>query len=440
MRDWQDVSLWEETAPPGPHFPPLTAARKAEVAVIGAGYTGLSAALHLAEAGRGVVVLEALRVGDRASGRNGGQVIPGVKHDPDELEEMLGPRLGPATVASVGGAAGLVFDLIARHHIDCDAQRSGWLNLGLRAADLPALTRRAAQWQRRGADVAALDAREAARLTGSTVYAGGWIDRRAGTVQPLAYVRGLARAAAAAGARIHASSPVTGLARVGGLWQLDTPGGAVSAPVVILATGTYTDRIADRLRRTLIAVPSFQVATAPLPAALRAAILPEGQAVSDTARLLRYFRLDREGRLVLGTRGFFSHVPLAKALQPHARALAQIYPQLAGQPFTHYWGGLVGMTPDHMPHLHEAGPGLLAALGCNGRGVAIGTLFGRLLAEWAAGRPAAELAYPVSPVRPIPLHRFNQVGARAAVQYFRMLDGLAQLRDGTHGRGGRAAR
>jgi glycine/D-amino acid oxidase-like deaminating enzyme len=422
-------SLWSATAAPGPVLGQLGESVRTEVAIVGAGYTGLSAALHHATAGRDVVVLDAVDVGERASGLNGGQVIPGVKHAPDVLEEMFGPIVGSRLVDTVASGPDVVFDLIHKYEIACAATRTGWIQPATSAAALEAINARVRQWRRRGADVELLSAGETARLTGSQRYSGGWIDRRGGTVQPLSYVRGLARAARSAGARIFIRSPATDLAQTGREWRIRTPRGSVACGTTILATDAYTDRLVDPLRRTLIPVPSFQVATEPIPQKLRQTILPEGQSASDTWHLLRYFRLDATGRLILGSRGTFADVPVAVAARHHYRAVREIFPQLAGIRYEYHWGGLVGMTRDHLPHLHEVAPGLLTGLGYNGRGVAMATLMGRILADWALGMPASELAFPVTSLAPIPMHRFNQIGARVAIQYLRAVDGLARVRD-----------
>ena len=423
------TSLWSATAAPGPVLGQLAENVRAQVAIIGAGYTGLSAALHLAAAGRDVVVLEAVEVGERASGLNGGQVIPGVKHDPDALEEIFGPIVGSRLVDTVASGPDVVFDLIQKYEIACAATRTGWIQPATSAAALEAIAARVGQWRRRGADVELLSAGETARMTGSQRYLGGWIDRRGGTVQPLSYVRGLARAARNAGARIYSHTPAIGLARTGQEWRIRTPRGSIVSSKVILATDAYTDRLIDPLRRTLIPVPSFQVATEPIPDELRQSILPEGQSASDTWHLLRYFRLDPTGRLVMGSRGTFADVPVAVAARHHYRAVREIFPQLEGIRYEYHWGGLVGMTRDHLPHLHEVAPGLLSGLGYNGRGVAMATVMGRILANWALGAPAAELPFPVTPLAPIPLHLFNQIGARVAIQALRAMDGLARVRD-----------
>ncbi len=413
-----------------PDLAPLRQAVRAQVAVVGAGYTGLSAALHLAEAGRDVVVLDAMDLGDGASGRNGGQVIPGLKFDPDTLEGLSGADVGARLVATVGAGPDLVFDLIRKHAIACDAVRSGWLQLATSDAALGPIRTRVRQWKARGAAIDELSPEEAARLTGTERYHGGLIDRRGGTVQPLKLVRGLAGAAQRAGVRLFTKSAATHLERSGREWSIRTRDGSVSCGQVVLATNAYSDRFVEPLQRTIVAVPSMQVATQPLAPELGRSILPEGQAVSDTWRLLRYFRKDAQGRLIMGSRGVFGEVPPARAARLHYRAVREIYPQLEGISFDYHWSGFVAMTPDHLPHLHEVAPGIVAGLGYNGRGVAMATVMGTLLARLLQGEDAKTLGFPVTPMRPMRLHRFSRFGAAAAIQYLRALDGATRLAEG----------
>jgi glycine/D-amino acid oxidase-like deaminating enzyme len=423
------LSLWSATAAAGPTAPELEGTLRAELVIVGAGYTGLSAALHLSEAGRDVVVIDASDIGAGGSGLNGGQVIPGVKHDPDALEQIFGPALAQRVIETVTAGPELVFELIHKHAIACDATRAGWIQPAASEGALELLGSRAEQWRRRGASVELLTRQQTARLLGSERYWGAWIDRRGGTVQPLAYARGLARAALGAGARIFCRTPALELARDGKDWRIRTPRGGLVSAQVILATGAYSGRLMDRLRRSVVVVPSLQVATQIVPEPLRRSILPEGQAASDTCHLLRYFRMDASGRFIMGTRGAFGDVPLAQAARHHYAAVREIYPQLAGLSFEYHWGGLVAMTPDHLPHLHELGPGLLAGLGFNGRGVAMATMMGRLLAQRALGSAVFELGFPVTPLRPIALHGLSHLAARAAIQVLRLRDRLARSRD-----------
>jgi glycine/D-amino acid oxidase-like deaminating enzyme len=394
------------------------------VVVVGAGYTGLSAALHLAERGADVVVLDAAEPGWGGSGRNGGQIIPGLKHDPDELERQFGPETGRRMWQIAGGAADFAFELVARHKIACHAERCGWIAAAPHAAALESLRSRTEQWQRRGAPVELLDGKRIAELTGTTGYAGGMLDHRAGALQPLAFVRGLARAAQQAGAAIHGRSLVRGLEVAPGGWRVDTQAGSVTARSVILATNAYTDDLWPGLMRTVLPVQSYQVATRPLPEDVRRHVLPGGQVVSDLRRILFYFRLDPAGRLLMGGRG-----PLDDrgdpALFARLEAVARrLFPRIGATPWEHRWSGRVALTADHLPHLHEPRPGVLVGLGYNGRGVAMATVTGKLLADRALGASPAEIGWPVTPIEPIPLHAWRLPAMALVVHWKRFQDWL----------------
>ena len=413
-------SLWTATAPPAPDLPELRGAERARVLIIGAGYTGLSAALHLCEAGVEVVVLDAGALGQGGSGLNGGQVIPGVKLDPDRLERRFGAGPGAALVQTVAAGPELVFGLVQRLGIACEATRNGWLQAATEESALAPMQARVEQWRARGAPVSMLDRGQINALIGSERYCGGWVDRRGGTLQPLSYLLGLARAVRQMSARIYVHTVARSLQREGELWRVQTAAGEVRAETVLLATNAYSDSLVPQLRRSVIAVPSLQVATAALPPALLETILPGRQAVSDTARLLRYFRVTGDGRLALGSRGYFGHAPLRRVARHHYRAVWEIFPQLRDVGFDYHWGGLVAMTADHLPHLHEIGPGLLAGLGYNGRGVAMATMMGRLLARRVLGASSLELGFPITSLRPLALHRFSPLGVRLAVRYLQL--------------------
>jgi glycine/D-amino acid oxidase-like deaminating enzyme len=412
-------SLWEASCAGDRDWPRLGGEHAADIAIVGAGYTGLSAALHLALAGRDVAVIEAATPGWGASGRNGGQVIAGVKHDPEALAARFGDTAGEQLARYAGGGPDLVFSLIERHAIDCAPVRAGWLQPAVSAATLGAIRDRARQWQALGAPVRLLDAAETARLTGSSLYRGALLDPRGGTVQPLAYARGLAQAAAALGGRIFAGSAVRRVSRTEGGWRAETADGAVTAGKLILATNAYAGPLLDRLRRSVVAIPSFQVATEKLPASLLGRILPQGHAASDLRRLLRYYRVF-DGRLVMGARGVFAE-PAPPALIARLRAaIAEIFPDAAPLRLDYAWGGMVAVTADHLPHLHEPEPGLFAGLGYNGRGVAMATLMGQTLAQAVLGVP---VVFPKTPLKPLRFHSFSRLGAQAAIEVLRLQDG-----------------
>lgn len=418
----RDANVWEETAAPAPAVGPLEGARRADVLVIGAGYLGLSAGLHLAEAGVDVVVVDAEAPGWGASGRNGGQVIPGLKHDPSELEAMFGRERGERIWRFAGASADFVFDLIARHKLDCGARRTPWIQ-GIHSAKAEARARqRIADWRARGADVEYLDAAAVARAAGTGVYRGGFVDRRAGALQPLSYARELARAALAAGARIHGRARVVKLdpAREG--WRAVTDRGAsIDAETIIVATNAHSDRLVPQLARSIVAVSSLQVATAPLPPSLRRTLLPGGETLSDTRRVIRYWRLDDAGRLLMGGRGPYGDATAPRDWNHLAADIRRQFPALAEVPLTHRWGGRVAMNAESMPRLHRPQPGLLAAIGCQGRGIAWQSAMGAELARLAID-PRYDPVLPITPIRPIPLHWMKAIGVAATIAAYRAID------------------
>jgi glycine/D-amino acid oxidase-like deaminating enzyme len=395
-----DWGLWGATASASPATTSLSHSVDADVVVIGAGYTGLSAALHLAQAGRGVTVLEAHDIGSGGSGRNVGLVNAGLWLEPQQLIDSLAAPYGRRLLDFLGQAPAAVFDLIARLGIDCDAVQTGTLHCAVGRAGFKSISSRASQWQALGAPVELLDARQSARKTGSDAFAGCLLDRRAGTLQPLSYARGIASAAARAGASIFTRSPAIAAAHDGSRWRVATPAGSVSAAWLIAATDAYSTGPWHSLRREQVHLPYFNLATLPLPAAIRASVLPERQGAWDTQSVLTSFRLDRDGRLVFGSVGALSGTGSAVHQAWARRAVRSIYPALHAVKFEHAWYGMIGMTHDALPRLHQLGPRALSCSGYNGRGIAPGTVFGRLLASYILGSVReADLPLPLTAVR-----------------------------------------
>ncbi len=422
------LSLWAATAPPGPDCPSLDGEEETEVAIVGGGYTGFSAALHLAERGIACVLLEAQDIGWGASGRNGGQVIAGLKQDPDEVERILGPSAGKRAVALSARAPEIVFAIIDRYGIACDAVRAGWIQPVPDLASVRLHQARLAQWQKRGAPVEWLDRSTTAQALGTDRYVGALLDHRGGTLDPLAYARGLARAALARGAKLYVRSRVIALEQLGACWRVRTRRGTVRARFVLLCTNAYTDALYPAMARALVPVVSIQVASAPLSDNVRASILPGGRAASDTQRLLVYFRLDRDGRLVIGGRGAYRE-PGIRAAQARLRRLAtRLFPQLPGDlPFPFAWGGFVAVTEDQLPFLVEPEPGLVLAGGYNGRGVAMATAMGKVLADKVSGVPEAELDFPLRKrLRPVPFYALHRPLVSLAVAFAGLRDRLAR--------------
>ena len=379
--------------------------------MIGGGFTGLSAALHMAQHGARVVILEALDIGWGASGRNNGQVIPGLKLDPVEVEGLLGAERAGRMVAWAGAAPSVVFDLIRRYDLRCSPVRTGWIQPAYSLKGLRAIEARCGQWARRGADVQLLNAQDTAALLGTTTYLGAWIDRRGGSIQPMSYARELARVAATAGATIHTRSQVRDLARSSTIgWSLRTSDGELRANSVVVATAAYCDDLVAGLRRTFVPVRTAQVATGPLPARQLATILPCRQVASDTRRLLTSFRISPDQRLVMGGSGATAgdhKVSLEKHLHRSAR---ELFGHLGALRWEFCWSGYFAVTADYLPHVHEPQADLHVALGCNGRGIAISTAMGKLLAERILGRDSQSLEVPVTRLRPFPFHSMRKLG------------------------------
>ncbi len=428
-------SLWAATAIDPPAYARPDRDRSCDIAIIGGGYTGLSTALHLARAGRSVIVAEAVEPGWGASGRNGGQVIAGLKANPRDLVDAFGPDLGMRIARRMGASADLVFELIARHGIACEAKRSGWIQAAHGPAPLRDLIEpRCRQWAELGAGTTMLDQQQVAAALGSdpAAYVGGFRDPRGGILQPLSYARGLAAAALQQGVAILAGAPVHRLQRDGAHWVLSTGARTIRATQVILATNAYTGAFGDRLqpdlRRTIIPVTSFQMATPPLSDDVSRGILPGGEGVTDSRRLLLYFRRDHTGRLVMGGRSPVDDLPAKSDAAPLRAVIARIFPALGRPAVDFVWTGKVAITKDKMPHIHMPEPGLIAFAGCNGRGVAMCTMMGSLLAELAMGTDARQLDYPVTAPDAFALHEFRKLGIFALSQYYRLLDRIEARR------------
>lgn len=418
-------SAWQTA--PGRHslHTPVASAENVDVTIIGAGFMGLSTALELSRLGKSARVIEANEVGTGASGLNGGQVIPGLKYDPDWLLEHFGEARGQALIDFGRSTADVVFDLIDHETLDVPHIRNGWIQAAHTEAALAAAKRRDAQWRARGANVRMLDAAEIERMIGARGYLGGWLDGRAGIIDPLSFVTELAARVVQSGAKIAEHTRAEAISRDGGSWTVRTSGGQfVRSRFVVIATNAYSDGLVPGLARTVIPLHSFQIATAPLPEPLQKTILPGQQAVSDSRRILVYYRKSADGRLLLGGRGRMAE-PRSEGDWKHLeRAMHRLYPDLRGITIERRWFGRVAMTPDHLPHIHAPQPGLLSVVGCQGRGIGMMTSLGQRFARFIDTGDRDALPFPISPIRPIPFHDFRQVGVAATIAWYRLLDTL----------------
>ncbi len=429
QRAWPP-SLWAETAGPEQVCAPLSGDTQVEVAIVGAGFTGLSAALHLAEAGHTVCVLEAVQPGWGASGRNGGQVNPGWKLLPEEIETLHGREQGRCINTMADAACDLVFDLIARHDIHCDAVRPGYVQGAQSRRGIGFLENWVRQWSARGAPVELLSRRETVELLGTEAYLQALLDRRGGNIQPLRYARGLASAAMGAGALVHGDSPALSLRRDAQGWRLASSNGSLLAEQVLICTNGYTDSLWPGLATAVVPVASFVAATKPLDEQRLATILPGRHAVSETRRVQVYYRIDADGRFVIGGRGnLFNAAQAGDVAHVHAEA-CRLFPILAPVKWQFHWGGYTAMTLSHTPKLMKLAPGLHAGMGYNGRGIAMATMMGKQMALAVTGE---QPDLPVEPMSRIPLHGLRQAGISFRLIAGTLLDRCEHL---TERRGG----
>ncbi len=416
--------LWAVTAPPPPpSLPPIEGEVKTDVAVIGGGYTGLSAALHLAEAGTDALVLEAKEIGYGGAGRNVGLVNAGLWLMPDDVVKILGPEYGERLIRVLGASPDLVYGLIENHGIECEAIRNGTLHCAHSPGGYCALQQREVQWKRRDAPVTLLSREEAAPKIGSEAFYGALWDERAGTIQPLAYAYGLAKAAQGAGARLYANSPVTAIERESNRWRLTTPSGHVLAKAVILAVHGYTDYAFKDKQSALIPFNFFQFATPPLPEKVRKTILPGGHGAWDTNLILSSFRLDQAGRLIVGSVGQVENMGYTLHKNWAQRAIKKVFPQVGPISMEHAWNGRIALTVDHIPRFHILGPDLVSVTSYNGRGIGPGSIFGKLLAQYLNGGSEKDIPLPVTKPQSVFMRGMRWLFYEAGARIYHSLQG-----------------
>ncbi len=419
-------SLWAATAPQAPVTVPLAENIAVDVAIVGAGFNGLRAAICLAEAGKKVCVLEAGDIGWGASGRNGGQVNP-IGHEPPKTVAQRWQGLHDSSYAKrftdcVIGSADELFDVVERYNIDCDAEQNGWIRAIHGSSANKDFESMFQGWSASGADLRLIERDELQALSGTTGYSRGWVSSKGGSVQPLAYARGLAVAAINAGAQIFTQTSISTLVMHDGGWKLAARSGEVLAEQVILATNGYTDGLCDGLQQSIVPIVSIQAATETLTAEQDARILPGRHTFADTRRVIYYFKKTADKRLVFGSAGFSGEQPGVSDMHRIQQGISRVYPMLNGIGIDYIWGGRIAVTQDHLPHIHQPAPGLWTGLGCNGRGVAMSTVLGRLLAELALGKSRDSIALPVTSIKAFPFHRFHRIGAKAVLRWREHLD------------------
>ncbi|WP_422375215.1 FAD-binding oxidoreductase [Roseibium sp.] len=380
-------SYYAATASRTTAHPPLEGPRSCSVCVVGGGYTGLSAALHLAERGLDVILLEANRIGWGASGRNGGQVGSGQRVEQTVLEERHGKSHARLLWDLAEESKALVRRLIARHQIDCD-YTPGILHADHRKSfveesrDYVEHLRLVYGYQ----DIRFVDGEEIGNQVGSPRYYGGSLDMGAGHLHPLNFALGLGQAAEAAGAKLFEETRVTGIEGKGAARiTVRTERGEVRADHLILACNGYLGRLDRETAAHVMPINNFIVATEPFSEDQAKRIIPNNVAVADSKFVINYFRLSADRRLLFGGgENYGYHFP--EDIKSFVRSpMLEIFPQLEDVAIDYGWGGTLAITPKRMPYFARLAPNMLTATGYSGHGVAMATLGGQILAEAVAG-------------------------------------------------------
>jgi glycine/D-amino acid oxidase-like deaminating enzyme len=419
-------SLWVAQTPSGPQLPELTGNRTADVVIIGAGFTGLSTALHLREAGVDVAIVEAMEPGWGASGRNNGQVIPTLSRpDPDDIVARHGAA-GERFVGMLRDSASMLFDVASRYNIAAEQEQSGWVQPVHSPGRIKIAERRVRQWSKHGAPVELLSRERVGDMLGSEAWYGGFWNRTGGHINPLALSRELARVVIELGGQIFARSPVLGYERRGDRWVVRTAQGELSARALVVATNAYSGEfstsLAPRLAHEMMPILSWQMATQPLSDNVRKTIIPGRQAMSDTHGELYFARFDARNRLVTGGAVIGPGNKPERLKARVSERLRRLWPQIGEVRFDYVWNGYVGMTTDFMPRIHRLGPDAYGWTGCNGRAVALTIPLGAELAKAVRGVPDQDLALPFTEPVVIPAHALLRKFAMLMLLLYRWRD------------------
>lgn len=415
-------------APPLPPLAPLRGQENADVVVVGGGVTGCSSALHLAEGGARVALIEANEIGWGGSGRAFGQLVPYTKHSEGLVLKHFGTERGERLITATAASPQLAFDLIERHGIQCDAKQGGMLFAAHSASGLRGLERRAQFWQERGAPVSVIGPQETARLIGSGVYQYALLDKRGGMLNPLAYTRGLAAAALSAGAIIYAPSPMRSMRRDGAGWIVESDQGSIRAGTVLLATDSYSGDAVPSMQQSLISLRAYQLVSKPLPPSVIDTILPERHPMTDTRRLFSGIRVHPSGRLHVSVDGPAFSAQKGPFTDQATARVRKLFPQIGAFEWEESWDGWVGVTTDEYPRLLKIDDGCFGAFGYSGRGLTLGTLLGRELARHVLGDHPDDLALPLTPPRPARVRPVARPLVASLIALYRIRDRIDESR------------
>lgn len=378
------ISWYEATVGDRPEYAPLDGNAWADVAIIGGGFTGLSAAAHLAKAGTNVVLIDQHRFGDGASGRNGGQLGTGQRAWAEEYEAELGFTRAKALFDLAEEAKAHLLEFAETNAIAIDF-RPGQMSVVHKKRYLKDYQAHPALMAERFGypHISTMDADETARRLGSTHYLGGIRDTGTGHIHPLKLVVGTASVAATAGAHLHENTPATKIESSGGKVRITTPRGTITAAKALIAVNAYGGNLEEKSASHIMPIGSFIGATVPL--GDDSPVLPGGESVDDSRFVVRYFRKSADGRLLFGGREIYSTGD-PKGIADHIRRqIAEVYPALKDVEITHQWGGYVGITMPRKPFVREVMPNVISAGGYSGHGVMLSNFMGKLYAETVAG-------------------------------------------------------
>ena len=401
-------SLWAAVTSVGPDLPELVGTAEADVIVVGGGFTGLSTALHLREAGVDVAIVEAMEPGWGASGRNNGQVIPTLSRpDPEDIVAKHGAA-GERFVGLLRDCASTLFNVARRYQIQAEQEQAGWVQPVHSPGRIKIAERRVRQWSKFGAAVELLSRDQTRQMLGSEAWFGGFWNKTGGHINPLALARGLARVVLEQGCRIYARSPAVSVERRNDRWIVKTEKGEISGRALIVATNAYTGEFSKSLMpdiaHEVMPILSWQMATQPLSEHARKTVIPGRQAMSDTHGELYFARYDARHRLVTGGAVIGPGNKPERLKARVTERLQRLWPQIGPVEFDYVWNGYVGMTTDFLPRIHRLGPDAYGWTGCNGRAVALAIALGDELSKAVRGVAEKDLALPFSEPVPIPAH------------------------------------
>ena len=422
-----DVTLWYATAASAPVTKPLSGRIKADICIVGAGYSGLTTALELARAGVDVVLLERQEIGFGGSGRNAGHCTPTFTHySLPELRKMLGEPWAERLIERQTRANDRVSQMIRDYQIDCEWVQRGYVMGAPHEGAMEELKRKVETYNQVGARTRLLDRDEVAAVTGSPRFHGGWLHEEAGHLNPLGYARGLGRAVLQEGGRIFTGSGVAGCEReAGGGWKVTTEYGEVVASKVIFTTGAYTVGGWPKLDRTFKIQRVFVAASQILSADTRLSVLPQNTTIHDGRGDIYVYKYNAEGRIVasmfpMGRRGR----DMIYTKQVMSERLKWLHPQITEDiRWDYVWFGELDMQYRTVPRFYDLAPGVVALTGLSGRGVPTGSMLGSILSEWALGKPENGLALKLEPLKSAPF--YMNFAPALTLRYYRLRDNIA---------------